>query len=330
MHNSFVSIIIPVLNAEKYMEKCLQALRKVDYPKDMIEVIVVDNGSIDKTPVIAQKLNTKLFVKKNCTISALRNAGVAQSKGDVIAFIDADCIAPATWLRSALKLFERPSVGAAGCWYALPKEPVFWEKVWDLQMGTRRQIRGPISWVPSGNLIVKRPVFEAIKGFNEALTTAEDVDICQRIIENGKEVYSHPALAVEHLGNPKTVRDFFFKELWRGKGVIQNYAKGIAKIAFLKAMGFAVVYAALWIGMVVGILLGIANDYWLLAVLSILGFAGIPFLLALKVMVKGRRMRYLRDFFPLMFLYFIFGVSRALSLYDVTLLSGLFKRREGR
>jgi len=206
----FVSIIIPAFNAEQYIEKCLLSLQGLDYPKDKYEVLVIDNGSSDRTVEVAKHCSAQLW-EEGGTISRLRNFGVEKSKGSILAFLDADCVAPSHWLKEGIQLLKNEKIGAVGSWYQLPADTTLVERVWDLQMSSRREKIGDINWVPSGNLIMTKSVFYSVGGFEEDLTTSEDVDLCQRVREQGLRVYTDPILAVEHLGNPKTIERFFIQ-----------------------------------------------------------------------------------------------------------------------
>ena len=105
----FVSIIIPSLNVEKYIEDCLDAIHMLYYPKDKLEIILVDNGSTDRTRKIASTCGARVLIRRGCNISALRNFGVSQSKGEIIAFLDADCIVSKDWLKVML-LYKRAKI----------------------------------------------------------------------------------------------------------------------------------------------------------------------------------------------------------------------------
>ncbi len=88
-----LSIIIPVYNAEKYIEECLESVLTCSI-SDM-ECILIDDGSIDKSPIICQKyvekdLRIKLIRKENAGVSAARNTGLSQATGNTIMFLDAD------------------------------------------------------------------------------------------------------------------------------------------------------------------------------------------------------------------------------------------------
>ncbi len=89
-----ISVIIPMYNAEKYIERCLQSVMKQTYPH--IEIIVVDDGSTDKCGIIVQTLaknsknRLKYFRKQNSGVSATRNYGLEKTTGNYFAFVDAD------------------------------------------------------------------------------------------------------------------------------------------------------------------------------------------------------------------------------------------------
>lgn len=85
-----VSVIIPVHNSEKYLEKCLESVLNGNYKN--IEVIAVENGSIDYSPYILEKYNDKIktITIKKASISLARNAGIEAANGEYITFVDSD------------------------------------------------------------------------------------------------------------------------------------------------------------------------------------------------------------------------------------------------
>lgn len=88
-----VSIIIPAYNAEEYLEKCIKSILSQPYP--LLEVIVVNDGSTDRTQQIAQNISAqdsriKLINTQNGGVSAARNIGLTQASGEYIMFVDAD------------------------------------------------------------------------------------------------------------------------------------------------------------------------------------------------------------------------------------------------
>lgn len=87
-NETLVSVIIPVYNAEAYMDTCLSNLQSQSYKN--IEVILVDDGSTDNTQLIAKKYPVKIISQENKGVSAARNRGLEASRGSFIHFLDAD------------------------------------------------------------------------------------------------------------------------------------------------------------------------------------------------------------------------------------------------
>src|SRR5262245_46024865 len=95
----FVSVIIPVYNNPDGLRRCLHALEAQTYPKSRYEIIVVDNGS-DTPPADMVRAFDRVTLLEEAVPSsyAARNRGLAQARGEVIAFTDSDCIPAPDWL----------------------------------------------------------------------------------------------------------------------------------------------------------------------------------------------------------------------------------------
>ena len=98
------SIVIPTYNRPQELEGCLRAIRGVDYPRDLFEVVAVDDGG--STPLDraieagGRGLNADLVVQSNSGPGAARNSGAARARGRYLAFTDDDCQPDPDWLRS--------------------------------------------------------------------------------------------------------------------------------------------------------------------------------------------------------------------------------------
>lgn len=109
---SFVSIIVSTYNRKDMLKNCLEALFNQTYPKDRYEVIVVDDGSTDGTEEAVKSIpktnNDRLryFKQPNKGPAAARNLGIKKGVGEIIAFIDDDCIADKEWLSCIVKCFS--------------------------------------------------------------------------------------------------------------------------------------------------------------------------------------------------------------------------------
>ena len=94
-----ISVIVPHLNQAEQLRRCLESLRRQTYPVEHFEIIVVDNGSKAlPTAEVGEHPNAKLEREATPGPGPARNRGVAVARGNVLAFIDADCIADQGWL----------------------------------------------------------------------------------------------------------------------------------------------------------------------------------------------------------------------------------------
>lgn len=92
---SKISVIIPAYNIEDLLPRCVESVATSDYPKELLEIIVVDDGSTDGTGAVADKLsqqyhNVLVLHKENGGSSSARNLGIAHSTGDYLGFVDSD------------------------------------------------------------------------------------------------------------------------------------------------------------------------------------------------------------------------------------------------
>jgi glycosyltransferase involved in cell wall biosynthesis len=115
-----ISVIIPAYNEEKFLPETLQALSRQTFSREDFEIIVVDNASTDRTSALA-KIHGADIIVQECQqgTNFARQAGLLASKGRIVAFLDADCIAPPEWLERiyhTLHSRKHPCVAIAGAY----------------------------------------------------------------------------------------------------------------------------------------------------------------------------------------------------------------------
>jgi glycosyltransferase involved in cell wall biosynthesis len=317
-----VSIIIPALNEERVIGECLQALARLDFPKDSFEVIVIDNGSTDRTVEIAQSFSEALHLtvlrKPGATISAMRNFGVSKADGEVLAFLDADCIAPSHWLRRSMELLPGEGVGVLGAHYRIPNKSSWVARAWFGGMELEKQ--GNIAWVPAGDMIISRSTFERIAGFDETLRTNEDCELCERVRSSGLRVVGDAAVAVVHLGTPQTLAQFYGKIRWHATDGLRVFVRSLPKLTNPRPL----LYASYTLVCMAGAAIGLVTASWS-RTFGVLGFflallLAPAFLLSLRLGVKRKSWEIVG---PLTVLHLVFGLARGHALLAGT-------RRKGR
>ena len=202
----FVSVIIPVRNRPDDIDVCLQSLKELDYPDDKLEIIVVDDASTDQTPDVVCRYPVRLIgLKQHKQASYCRNLAARHARGDILAFIDSDCLAGSAWLRELVPAFKDAHLGACGGVvdnYFNENGLDRYEKVKSsLNVSSwfrRSQKDDPFFYLPACNLLARRPLFLELGGFNEELVVGEDVDFCWRIRKRGYQIEYRPQGRVYH------------------------------------------------------------------------------------------------------------------------------------
>lgn len=222
MSTAVLSFIIPALNEEKNIGNTILSISKTMRDKPH-EIILVDNGSTDRTQNVAESLGAKVLVDRTATIAKLRNIGVAHATGSVLVFIDADIELDSNWsstLFDQITKFPENQMIVTGSTIRIPKDPSFIERYW-----FSRHEQSNVRYINSGHLITTRRLFEQISGFDEQLRTAEDFDFCQRAQHAGAILQQNKALIAYHHGYPKTVRQFMLREAWHGREDVTSLRK---------------------------------------------------------------------------------------------------------
>src|SRR5262249_53928488 len=166
-----VSVVIVALNEERCIAQCLTSLQSQDCRSDAFEVLLVDTGSTDRTLELALPFSNYLrmtVLKTNGgNISAARNLGASVAAGEFLGFLDGDCTVPVDWLKRATDLLGADGDLVIGARYRIPADSSWIAKEWfgDLWI----QKRGPVPYVPSSNMLLRRASFFRAGGFDQNL-----------------------------------------------------------------------------------------------------------------------------------------------------------------
>lgn len=230
-----VSVIIPTLNEEKYIGECLQAITSVASPLASYEVIVVDNGSTDNTTNIVQQFPVTLLKKPDGFVGAVRNHGVQHSTGDVLCFLDSDCVVREDWLKNGLSLLDERQADAVGGSYITRKHPNWIEKYWVLN-GDYKVTDG--KHLVGGCIFIRREAFFEAGRFDETLNSGEDYELTEVLRKKGLRVDIDPSINLVHLGNPTTMNAFLKRQIWHSADYITNLPNTLKDKIFVLTLAY--------------------------------------------------------------------------------------------
>jgi glycosyltransferase involved in cell wall biosynthesis len=231
-----VSVIIPAHNEDAYIRQCLESIILQDYPEDLIEIIVVDNNSTDSTADVTKSFpQIGYFFKKEGPVGAVRNFGVSHSKGEYLAFIDSDCVAPKNWLTTALQLLKTSSQLVIGGKCQTSSDASWIETDWILGVSEQKTEKLDLL---GASIIMSRTSFQDVAGFDETVTSGEDTQLTHELRTKGYKVEINQSVNVVHLGNAKTARDFVRRQAWHSENYLQKLSKSLSDPTFILTIAF--------------------------------------------------------------------------------------------
>ncbi len=253
-----VSFIIPAMNEATLIVGALDSIRRLRPHSEITvaEVIVVDSGSTDATPDIARAAGCHVVSAAAGNVAASRNLGAAGAVGNILAFLDADCELPASWLEQIAAEFRDQAVVATGMQMAAPASDATWvEHSWYTlahSTGSEQESRDT-DWLATFNLAVRADAFHGIGGFDETLATCEDVDLGYRLGEGGR-LRVIAGDGVVHHGESKTLKEFFRREAWRARGgwlLLKQHGHSLREVIscllpFVVTGSMATTFTAIW------------------------------------------------------------------------------------
>lgn len=195
-----VTALVAAYNAEAFIGAAIESILAQDW--ESLEVIVVDDGSVDGTAEAVARFPTVRYVfQANAGVSAARNEGLALSSGEFVAICDSDdLVAPRRFRVQAEYLVANPLVAA-----------VLGRQEWmNPPEGLRRdQKYGELDGIPvGGSAMFRRTTLAALGGYDESLRRGEDTDLLIRIRERGEEYVVLPEVVLIRRFRPDSLSNF--------------------------------------------------------------------------------------------------------------------------
>ena len=223
-----VTVYIPAYNVAEFLAHCIEALLAQTVPAD--ELLVIDDGSSDFSAEIASRYLQVTLIKHpiNKGLGAVRNTAMRAARNELVASVDADCVAAPSWLAELKRNLSDPAIvgvggkltegvqrGTADRWRAVHM-PQHWGDT---------PIRG-LRFLYGCNNLLRRSAVLAAGGYNEKMcTNGEDTDLCMRLHEKNWEFLYAPSAQCTHLRHDtaRSILDTYWR--WWRFGV-NAYAHG--------------------------------------------------------------------------------------------------------
>jgi peptidoglycan-N-acetylglucosamine deacetylase len=187
-----ISIVIPAYNEEKIINQCLESLQKQDFTGGF-EIILVDNGSTDKTTQIARDRGVRVIACNRKGVSFARQAGAEAARGEIIVQADADTLYPPWWLSRIQKQFDKHRQAVAVVGTFIYQNPPWWAQceyfLRVLGNILSSLIFGRLYVISGANLAFYKKSFIQIGGYRPGAYSSDQIDIAARLSRVGKVIY---------------------------------------------------------------------------------------------------------------------------------------------
>jgi GT2 family glycosyltransferase len=224
------SVVVPTYDRPEAVRRLLLALRRLEYPRDRFEVIVVDDGGATPLDAVVDGVRNDVVVtllrQANAGPAAARNVGAERAGGRYLVFTDDDCEPDAGWLDALSRRFDvEPDVMVGGRTVNALRENVYSEASQTiLDLVYRHYNRDPLNarFVASNNLALPAEDFRDVGGFDTSFPSAggEDRELCRRWIATGRRIVFEPEAVVLH-AHALSTKAFFRQHFEYGRGAFR-------------------------------------------------------------------------------------------------------------
>ena len=319
-----LSVICPIYNEEKHIAACLDSILRQDFPKEELEVLLVDGMSTDRTREIVQQYTAQypfIFLLDNPKriVPTGLNIGIRVAQGDVIIRLDAHAIYPDNYFSVLVdKLYALNADNVGGLCRTLPaKDTPMCEAIAaalsspfgmgdsHFRIGTNKEMQ--VDTVPFG--CFRREVFDKIGYFDEELVRNQDDEFNGRIIKFGGHIYLIPSVVIDYYGRDsisKVSKMFYQYGLF--KPLVNKKLGNPASVRQFFPFFFV-------LGLILGLLLSFVSIFFCILYIVVLALY-----IFLAAYYSIRQVKGLKRIFLLMGTFFVIHVS-----YGWGYLRGMFK-----
>ncbi len=232
--NPFISIVVPLLNEEAYVERLCRSLLEQDYPHDRYEILMADGGSVDRTLELLRRVDTdgrvRILDNPGRTAPAALNVTLRAARGDIITRIDGHSFVAPDYLSRIVSVMEETQESVVGGPVLMAADTPFrralvqalYSKVGvgSVPYRTLRR-RAYVESLQTGSF--SRQVLDQVGPFDESLAVVEDLDMNTRIRKAGYRLLLDPSIRFWYLPRPD------LRAVWR-----QIFMVGVVKARILR------------------------------------------------------------------------------------------------
>lgn len=221
----FVSVIVPIRNEERHIERCLGALAAQDYPRDRFEVIVVDGDSTDRTRPLVERfiaestLHIALLSNPARRTAAGMNAGIRAARGEIVIRVDGHCVVAPDFITESVAALQWSGADCVGGPITSVGEGV-WGRAIAAAMSSRFGVGGAAfrvsareQWTDTVAFgAYRRSLFETLGGFREDIDGGEDDEFNYRLLSAGGRILLTPSIRSRYVVRsnlPALARQYF-------------------------------------------------------------------------------------------------------------------------
>jgi glycosyltransferase involved in cell wall biosynthesis len=210
-----ITVVIPTLNSGKTLSKCLDSVIQLHYPKNKIQILIIDGGSRDNTLRIAEQYPVKILIEKRKSRGLAYNIGLKESRGEYVAYLDSDAIAAENWLMKAVKILQADTtVAAVHFRNKAPPNSSYFQKCVDV-LQTK-------SWGQANGAVYRKSALEHVGGFQEYLPYLQESELKIRLINAGYKVKLARKPVIYHTPRESIMR-YFIQSIEAGIGSAKFY-----------------------------------------------------------------------------------------------------------
>ncbi len=221
-----VSIVIPAYNEEEHIAETIKAVKRLSYPEELFEILVIDDGSTDETANKAKREGVNVIAKENAGKASTLNLGIEKVKGEIMGCIDADSYPDEDALLKMVPYFDDPGVAAVTSAILVRNPKNFMQRLQEMEyilIAWGRKLLDYLHsvYVTPGPLsLYRKDVLKKIGGFDERVLT-EDIEIAFRLQRKGYKIRM-ALLARVYTNVPKSFRKWWNQRLRWDIGGIQT------------------------------------------------------------------------------------------------------------